>query len=179
MRVLIVPASRHGGTAEIGRAMATSLRQRGFDVDVSQPEHMFDLSPYGAAILGSGLYLGDWLGPAKAFVEDHSVGLRRIPCWLFSSGPLGAAAPKEPVNPEVIERLIEQAGAEEHRLFGGRLEVDRLGRTERFIARWVGAEDGDYRPWDEIEVWVGSIADALRQADADADTSADADVDVG
>lgn len=162
MRILIVPASRHGGTAEIGRAMATTLRERGFDVDVSQPEHMFDLSPYGAAIVGSGLYLGDWLAPAKAFVDDHVDGLRAIPCWLFSSGPLGSAAPEEPVSPDIIDGLVDRLDAEEHQLFGGRMELDRLGRGERFVARWVGVKDGDHRPWDDIEAWVESIADALQ-----------------
>jgi len=161
VRVLIIPASRHGGTAEIGRAMATVLRGQGLDVDVSQPEHLFDLSPYGAAIIGSGLYLGDWLGPAKAFVDDHAEALRRIPCWLFSSGPLGDAAPEEPIGDEIVERLIEQTAASEHRLFGGRLELDRLSRTERYIARWVGVGDGDHRAFDEIEAWTTSIADAL------------------
>ena len=69
MRVLIVPASRHGGTAEIGRAMASALRRRGFDVDVSQPEHLHDLGHYGAAIIGSGLYLGDWLGTIRKTLD--------------------------------------------------------------------------------------------------------------
>lgn len=171
MRVLIVPASRHGGTAEIGRAMASGLRSRGFDVDVSQPEHLHDLSYYGAAIIGSGLYLGDWLGTARAFVDDHAETLRRIPCWLFSSGPLGAAAPEEPVSDDIIQRLIDQTGAREHRLFGGRLELDRLSRTERYLARWVGAKDGDHRSFDEVATWVDAIADALPEPAEGADPS--------
>lgn len=166
MRVLIVPASRHGGTAEIGRAMATALRARGLDVDVSQPEHMFDLTPYGAAIIGSGLYLGDWLGPARAFVDDHREALRRLPCWLFSSGPLGEAAPEEPISDDLVDYLLDETGAEEHRLFGGRLELERLSRTERYIARWAGAVDGDYRSFDEVEQWTDSIADTLLEAAA-------------
>ena len=161
MRVLIVPASRHGGTAEMGRVMAATLRSRGLDVDVSQPEHMFDLSPYGAAIIGSGLYLGDWLGPARAFVDDHRDALRGLPCWLFSSGPLGDAAPEEPINEDLVDYFLDWTGAQEHRLFGGRLELDRLSRTERYIARWVGAVDGDYRSMDEVEAWAASIADSL------------------
>ena len=43
-------------------------------------------------------------------------------------------------------------------MFSGRLELSRLGRTERFVAQWVGAIDGDYREWDEIEAWASSIA---------------------
>lgn len=161
MRVLIVPASRHGGTAEIGRAMASTLRARGLDVDVSQPEHMFDLRPYGGIILGSGLYLGDWLGPARAFVDEYGETIRQLPCWLFSSGPLGDAAPEEPINEDLVAYLLDQTGAREHRLFGGRLELDRLSRTERYIARWAGAVDGDYRSFDEVEAWTGAIADVL------------------
>jgi menaquinone-dependent protoporphyrinogen oxidase len=162
MRILVVPASRYGGTAEIGRFMATTLRQAGFDVDVSQPEHMFDLTPYGAHIIGSGLYLGQWIDRAATFVEEYGDGLRRHPTWLFSSGPLGPARPEEPVRADVVDKLMEATGAVEHRLFGGRLELDRLPRTDRFIAEWVGATDGDHRPWDEIEAWVLGIADRLR-----------------
>lgn len=161
MRVLIVPASRHGGTAEMGRVMASALRARGLDVDVSQPEHMFDLTPYGAAIIGSGLYLGDWLGTARAFVDDHADALRRIPCWLFSSGPLGDAVPEEPIGEDVVDYLLDRTEAELHRLFGGRLELDRLSRTERYIARWAGAGDGDHRSLEDVEAWAHSIADTL------------------
>ena len=87
-----------------------------------------------------------------------------MPCWLFSSGPLGEAAPEEPIAADNLRQLLESTGAEEHRVFGGRLELDRLGRTERYIARWVGATDGDHRPWDEIEAWVDAIADRLTSA---------------
>ncbi len=165
MRVVIVPASKYGGTAEIGRAMAETLRGRGIDVDVSQPDNMFDLSPYAAHIVGSGLYMGRWLDQAVAFVDEYHEALANRPTWLFSSGPLGPARPESPVNPDLTDRLIATVDAEEHRLFSGRLDVDRLSRTERFISKWVGATDGDYREWDEIEAWTNSIADELLAAD--------------
>ena len=161
MRVLIVPASRFGGTAEIGRAMATTLRAEGFDVDVSQPDQMFNLSPYGAHIIGSSLYFGDWLESAVTFVEEHGREIRSKPTWLFSSGPFGSATPAEPVRADVVDRLLSLTGAVEHRLFGGRLELDRLPTKERFMARWVGAEDCDHRDWDEIAAWTSTIAATL------------------
>lgn len=162
MRVLIVPASKHGGTAEIGRSIAETLRKHRIDVDVSQPEHMFDLSPYTAHIVGSGLYMGNWLASATAFVDEHGEALQRHPTWLFSSGPLGAAKPQEPVRAEVVEQLIAASGAREHRLFSGRMTMDHLNRTERFVAKWVGVKDGDYREWDEIDAWVESIVKVLK-----------------
>jgi menaquinone-dependent protoporphyrinogen oxidase len=161
MRVLILPASRHGSTAEIGRAIARSIRDEGIDVDVSQPEHIFDLEPYVGYVVGSALYLGTWLDSALEFVDEHAATLRRQPTWLFSSGPLGAARPQEPIHPELVEHLMATTGARDHRLFDGRLDIERLSRTERFVARWVGAEDGDYRNWDEIDQWSRDIAKAI------------------
>lgn len=164
MRVLVSPASKHGGTAQIGRAIATTLRDNGVDVDVTQPEDIVDVTPYAGFVIGSALYMGSWLPAASHFVEEFGDGLRRRPTWLFSSGPLGEAKPEEPVSPSLIERLTELSGAVEHRLFSGRLELERLSRSERFIARWVGAEDGDYREWDEIESWATAIATAVKES---------------
>lgn len=164
MRVLIIPASRFGGTAEIGRAMARTLREEGLDVDVSQPDQMFNLSPYGAHIIGSSVYFGEWLDSAVTFVGEHAVEIRSKPTWLFSSGPFGPGTPAEPVRVGLIDGLLELTGAVEHRLFGGRLELDRLPTRERFMARWVGADDSDLRDWDEIEQWTKGIAATLAKS---------------
>lgn len=161
MRVLISPASKHGGTAEIGRAIASVLRDRGIDADVTQPEDIHDLGRYEGFVIGSALYMGSWLPNARQFVEEHRDGIARKPTWLFSSGPLGSSRPAEPIHADLLEQLISDTGAREHRLFGGRLELERLSRPERFVARWVGAQDGDHREWDDIERWTAAIANSL------------------
>jgi menaquinone-dependent protoporphyrinogen oxidase len=61
--------------------------------------------------------------------------------------------------------MLEQSGAREHRIFGGRLDKRELGFGEKALVRMVGAADGDYRPWDEIEAWAAEIATTLK-ADA-------------
>ncbi len=169
MRVLIVPASRFGGTAEIGRVMAKTLRAEGFDVDVSQPDQMFNLSPYGAHIIGSSLYYGDWLDTALTFVEENADAIQSKPTWLFSSGPFGPSTPPEPVRPEVVDRLLTLTGAVEHQMFGGRLELDRLPTRDRFMARWVGASDSDHRDWYEIEQWTVRISRVLKDTPCETD----------
>ena len=173
MRVLVSPASKHGGTAEIGRAIARTLRENGVDVDVTQPQDIHDLTPYAGFIMGSALYMGSWLPSAERFVDDHADGLRRKPTWLFSSGPLGPSKPEEPIDPERAEHLLAVTGGREHRVFGGRLELDRLSRSERFVARWVGVEDGDHRDWAEIEAWAASIASSLQAEVTTSDDDAD------
>ena len=161
MRVLVMPASKHGGTAEIGRAIATALRAEGIDVDVSQPEHMLNPSIYDGFVLGSAIYLGKWLERAAEFVDEYRDVIRRKPTWLFSSGPLGDSKPDEPIRQDVIDDLMTLTGAREHRLFSGRIRFDDLGRSERFVARWVGVEEGDYREWDLIKSWTAQIAAEL------------------
>lgn len=162
MRILVSPASKHGGTAEIGRSIARTLRDHGIDVDVGQPQDIHDLSHYEGFVLGSALYMGKWLPAATTFVDEHSQALKQLPTWLFSSGPLGDAKPEEPIDQDRLAHLLAATNAIEHRLFSGRLELNRLGRTERFVAKWVGATDGDFREWDDIEQWSNSIATYLQ-----------------
>ena len=58
-------------------------------------------------------------------------------------------------------RSLSSPGAREHRVFGGRLDKRGLGFGEKALVRMVGAADGDYRPWDEIEAWADEIASIL------------------
>jgi menaquinone-dependent protoporphyrinogen oxidase len=107
----VIPTSKHGGTAEIGRVIATALRGHGIDVDVSQPEHMFKPADYDGYIIGSAIYLGDWIDRARSFVDQHAEVIARKPTWLFSSGPLGDSMPETPIQPEVVEHLMSATGA--------------------------------------------------------------------
>ena len=161
MRVLVSPASTHGGTAEIGRFIASTLRRYGLTVDVAQPEHLFDLDGYNGFVLGSALYLGRWKPEATELIERHAEVIAALPCWLFSSGPIGPGAPETPLDEAEIDRLEDLTNARDHRIFGGRLVIDQLTAPERWIARWVRVPEGDARPWDEIEEWATEIAAAM------------------
>jgi len=159
MKTLVTVATRHGATAEIGEAIAEQLRSMGLDVDVIPPDQVRSLAPYGAVVVGSGVYLGRWLAPAREFVTDHAEELRRLPVWLFGSGPI------TPVEDEADmvdgKQLRELVGARDNRLFAGQLERDGLGIFERVSVRMVGSPWGDYRPWDDIRRWASGIAEAL------------------
>lgn len=158
MRVLICPASTHGATAEIGRKLADVLRRFGLDVDVAQPEHIRDLHRYDGFVLGSAIYRGTWKSEALALIDEHAEVIAASPTWLFSSGPITEDEPFQPLRPDEESKLMAATGAREHRLFGGRLEIDELSFTERWLARWVKARSGDARPWAEIEEWAIHIA---------------------
>ena len=87
MKVLVTAASRYGSTSEIARAIGDVLRERGLEASVAQPEGVDDIEAYDAVVLGSGVYAGHWLKPARELVERHAGEL---------AGPAGVAVLQRP-----------------------------------------------------------------------------------
>jgi menaquinone-dependent protoporphyrinogen oxidase len=172
MKVLVTAASKHGATAEIARVIGGVLETQHIDVDVLPPDQVELVDGYDAVVLGSGVYAGHWLKPAKAFAATHEFELRARPVFLFSSGPVGAA-PKESDVPLDVAAVESATHAIDHRVFGGRLIAGQLGSFEKLIIRVVKAPLSDDRPWDEIADWAKGIARYLRAGQpADAPASA-------
>jgi menaquinone-dependent protoporphyrinogen oxidase len=162
MRVLVAVASRHGATREIAEAVGRTLSEHGLDADVRTFDEVADLDPYEAFVLGSAVYMGRWLEPARDFVDTHGAELAERPTWLFSSGPIGD--PPRPAESDAvqIDETVAATGARGHRLFAGKLDKTRLGFGERAVALAFRAAEGDFRDWGEIEAWAVEIAGSLR-----------------
>jgi menaquinone-dependent protoporphyrinogen oxidase len=161
MKILVAVASRHGSTHEIADALARELGAAGHDVDVQTSEDSTTVEGYDAAVIGSAVYMGNWLTQAVQFVDRHQAQLAAIPVWLFSSGPLGADDPQPKGEPAHLDQLIGRTGARGHRTFVGKLDQAELGFGERLIVRAVGALEGDFRDWPAIKVWADEIAEGL------------------
>jgi len=159
MKVLVTVASRHGSTSLIGDAIREELAATGVKAHLIDPELVTDISEYDAVVLGSAVYAGRWLKPARAFAKRFDAALTRKPVWLFSSGPVGE--PPTPTRPaaEALE-LAQRLGARDHHVFEGRIERDLLGLGERF--RIANLPSGDFRPWVAITVWTRRIAASLK-----------------
>lgn len=160
MNVLVCAASKHGATQEIASAIADELRDAGLSVDLHEPDAVDSVAPYEAVVLGSAIYAGRWLEPARRFTERHQAELRSLPVWLFSSGPIGTPlAPTEEAADGA--RLLRELAAREHRTFAGRVNASELSWVEQTITRMVKAPDGDFRDWDAIRSWAADIARTL------------------
>lgn len=165
MRVLVTSATRHGATGEIADALVAGLQRRGTDADSRPVTDVCALDGYDAVVLGSAVYMGRWLAPARDFANRHASALAVLPVWLFSSGPLGPAEHLVPAGaPSGIEAIASATNARGHRTFAGRLDPATLGRAERIVARAVHAPNGDSRDWDAIDAFAGEIADSLHAA---------------
>ncbi|MGH2633664.1 MAG: flavodoxin domain-containing protein [Tepidiformaceae bacterium] len=160
MKVLVAFASRHGATTGIATAIAETMRGDGLEVDLLPVEQVADVSGYDGVVLGSAVYLGHWLTPARMFVVREAVELRQRPVWLFSSGPVGD--PLQPVDFAVdVADSLRLTRARGHQLFAGQLDRAHLAIVERVLASALRVREGDFRDWSQVRAWATGIADEL------------------
>jgi menaquinone-dependent protoporphyrinogen oxidase len=162
MRVLVTAASRHGGTTSISREVARLLHEAGHAAYVADPDEVNGLDGVDAVVLGSAVYGGRWMDPARQFARRLCDQLWERPVWLFSSGPVGDPPGRgmDRVDASEVER---RTGALDHRVFGGRIDDTLLSRGERARARRARVTPGDYREWVEIRCWAEELAYQLDQ----------------
>jgi menaquinone-dependent protoporphyrinogen oxidase len=163
MRILVTAASKHGATAEIADAIAGKFRESAIDVEIHAPDAVDDVVPYDAVVIGSAVYAGHWLEPARRFVDRHATALASRPTWLFSSGPIGDP-PKPDEELVEIAPMMQRLGARGHRTFPGRLDPGSLGFVERAVVAALRAPHGDFRDFNDIRSWAADIAAALQPA---------------
>lgn len=95
-RVLVAYATRHGATKEIAEALAGALRRDGHPVDLRAADHVETLDPYDAAVLGSAVYYGHWLDPARDLATRFAPGAHGsagVALQLRTARPAGSAGP--------------------------------------------------------------------------------------
>lgn len=162
MRVLVTWGSRLGGTEGIAHAIGEELRRDGMEVDLQPASAIHSLKGYDAAIVGGALYANRWHRAAYHFVTHHIAALRRIPVWLFSSGPLDDSADKRDIAPaKQVKILMERVGALGHTTFGGRLPADAKGFPAEAMAK---KRSGDWRNMESIRAWAAELANRLPSA---------------
>ena len=160
MKVLVCAASKYGATSEIAHAVADVLAERGCQVTVLPPEKAGAVEEYDAVVLGSAVYMGQWMKPARELAQRSTGALAARPVWLFSSGPVGEPA-KPADNPVDVTKILAATGARDHQIFAGKLVKKHLSFPDRAVVSAIRAQEGDFRDWAQIKGWATGIADAL------------------
>jgi menaquinone-dependent protoporphyrinogen oxidase len=159
MRVLVVYASKMGGTEGIAQQVRAAFVERGIAADVAAVADAESLVGYDAVVIGSGLYATHWRRAARRFVRGHVEALQAMPVWFFSSGPLDPGAAEHEIPPVAqVSSLMQCVGARGHATFGGRLAPDAKGFPARAMAK---KNAGDWRDAQQIWSWANQIADEL------------------
>jgi menaquinone-dependent protoporphyrinogen oxidase len=161
MTVLVAYASKHGSTQGIAEAIGERLRERGVDAEVRPVREVDGLERYDTVVLGSAVYLGAWLKEATAFLDRHEERLRRVPLWLFSSGPTAADQGMDLAVSAKLRERLDALGAPDHHLFRAALDAKKLSLLERTAIKAAKQPTGDFRDWTDIERWADSIANSI------------------
>lgn len=158
MKVLVGYASKYGATDELAHEIARVLGELGLDVTVSQLDEAN--GEYDAYVIGSAVYAGHWLKPARQFIKAHHAKLMNSRVWFFSSGPVGRPLKPEG-DPQDVATLLESIRPEGHAVFAGKLQKERLNLVEKVIVSAVKVPEGDFRDWEGVRRWALSIGEAL------------------
>ena len=144
MRILVTAASRHDATTEVAHAIATALTRAGIPVDERKPEEVGHLAAYDGVVLGSAEPRRRSLAEARERPRRANVVTDACATGLaLLDGPCRCSAEARRSTRDVAP-ILEQSGAREHRIFGGRLDKRELGFVgEKALVRMVGAAQGD------------------------------------
>lgn len=165
MRILVTAASRHGSTREIGEWIVNQLRSQGLESVYADPSSVSNIEEYDAVVIGSAIYVGQWLSESKDFVDRFTSELQSKSVWLFSSGLSDVPAKDANGTPSLRARM-ETTGAAAHRHFPGKLDVLELSLAERAAIMAARGKYGDSRDQETVQAWANEIAHALTHVSA-------------
>lgn len=168
--VLVAYATKYGATREIAERIGAALQDAGLSVRVAPADQVDNLAPYDAVVLGSAVYAGQWRKEAVEFLESNEQALSQRPVWLFSSGPTGEGDPVELMKgwrfPEAQQSIADRIAPRDIAFFGGELDLQKVSLPEKLLIKAMKAPTGDFRDWEAIASWAGSIAEALKEPEA-------------
>lgn len=166
MKVLVAYTTKHGATAEIAIKIGEVLEENHLSTDVLAIKQVKDLSQYGAVIVGSSIYFGDWRHEMVNFLKDNEKHLVTQDVWIFSSGPTGEKDEYQLLAewrfPVWLRPLLERIQPHEAAVFFGKLDPEKLSFLEKRLVGLKNIPYGDFRDWEEIEAWAASITRMLK-----------------
>ena len=134
MDIALVYASRRGSTAEIAQDIAATIERGGHTVfleSVTSPSAVDQCRRAAGVVLGSAVYLEEWMPDMQHFVRDNPEVLVDKKLAIFSVGITG----DEPDLPADFDADVAA-------LFKGKLEDN---------GEWEPTMAGDHRDWGAIK----------------------------
>jgi menaquinone-dependent protoporphyrinogen oxidase len=175
-KILVAYASRAGSTGEVAEAIGKVLAHQssgngGAMVDVRPAKDVTDVGSYRAVVVGSAVYMGQWMPEAVEFVKRHRDALGQMPVACFTVCVLmkddveqNRGMVSAYLNPEGSQGL--QVQPVDVGLFAGRMDYSKLSFLYRTIAKAVdrtkgGGGERDLRDWEAIRAWADEVRPAL------------------
>lgn len=162
--VLVVYASRYGSTKETAEAVAAGLREVGAEIDLRQFKETKSLEGYQAVVLGAPLQMNHWHKEAHRFLERHRQALSDVPAAAFAVGPVTqteADWQQAALQLETELGKVPWFRPVETRIFGGRLDPDRLTGWMKLLPARSKLPRGDVVDLEAASAWGRRLAPKL------------------
>lgn len=177
--LLIIYGTRFGQTAKIAEWMAGVLRERGYDVIVTDAAHLpadFDVDQADGIIIGASVILGRHEAVIRRFILRHLATLTRRPTGFFSvSG--SAASPRASLRAEArrtADRFLTSLSWRPTHVatIAGALMYSRYAPPLRWVMRQIAkrtgestdtSQDHEYTDWHQVAQFADSIAAAVAE----------------
>lgn len=152
MTTMVVTASKHGSTAEIGERIASTLSARGVKAhvkDVSEAEKWLYETDH--VVLGMPVYRQKFLAQGPLFLDANRTELTGKPLFLYAVGG----------GPRLEQELYEQLKGYPNReiaYFRGALDSEKLSFIEKMQLKVAKQPaDADFRDWPAVEDWAHGL----------------------
>jgi menaquinone-dependent protoporphyrinogen oxidase len=162
-KMLVAYATRAGATQGVAETIAAVLRENGATVDLRAAKDVRDVLGYDAVVIGSAIYAGQWMGPAKKLVEKHQAELAKMPVAFFTvcltmkdpteENCKAVAAYLDPLR-QMIQPVSEGA-------FAGAVDYKKLNFVFGAILKKMGAPEGDFRDMEAVRTWARELPGLL------------------
>lgn len=162
--VLVVYGTKSGCTAGVAEKIGETLAQAGARVDVRPVAEKPDAAAYDAVVVGSGVRMGQWHEPVRAWVTANADVLKARPTAYYT---VCLTLAQEPGKVDEVraytDPLIEATGVKPTSLgtFAGWNEPKHFSFLERTIMKAMKAPVGDFRDFDAIASWATGAATGL------------------
>jgi menaquinone-dependent protoporphyrinogen oxidase len=179
-RVPVFYATSEGQTRRIAEAIASTLREQGFDsepVELSRRAPAPDWAALAGAVVGASIHAGRHQRAAVRFVRDHARRLQALPAAFFSvSLSAGSKNPAEVTAARgIAAKFLAAAEWRPARIacVPGALAYTKYGFVTRWMMRRIAAREGaptdtsrdyEFTDWAAVRSFALGVAADVRAA---------------
>ena len=108
-KILVAYASKTNATAQHAGAIAGSLTAAGREVDIVNlmEREKIDVTAYDAVIIGSGIRIGRWYGPARRLLKREELAGKRVALFTACCMMMDASK-EEAARRDYIDKIAEK-----------------------------------------------------------------------
>ncbi len=161
-KVLVAYASKYGSTGGVADAIGKELCSKDVAADTALIRNAVNTRSYQGVVIGSAVYMGQWMPEAVDFVKQNRDILSQVPVAYFLvcttlSQPTDKNRAKALSYMDPILKAVPEIKPVSVGTFAGALDYNNLSWLNQKILKSKGAPEGDSRDWSAIRAWAREL----------------------